>query len=304
MTRSDPMEVAGYYLQTDGNWQSACVLSDGIRVTEITHSSVSPKPPKLSASLTGVECAVDVALPMDTLSELLSGPVVSDFRSADIAMGGQGAPLHPFYLHALARSLGGGPIAFLGLEGVTTLIWVDPRVTDPTDPKAIVCFETGPGLDALSGVQASTDKGEVVDGALELFLDDPYFRKLPPKRIERSSFEHLLELVGELSPADAHATLLGMAATSVLLGLEHLPQTPQRFVAIGAGASNAMLMQLLHAALDTEIETLTPTAHGQTIHAQAFAFLAARVAKGLPTTAPNTTGAAAAVGGGNLSDFS
>ena len=303
MKISEPIHVAGYYLQNDGKWQSSSVLTDGVKIVEVTSSHLGKAPAKVDAALTGVESAERVALPKDMFSQTLGGPVVSDFRSADIAMGGLGAPLHPFYLHALARNMGTRPLAFLLLEDVTTLVWVDPLIADPTDAQAITCFETGPCLGPLREIAPGPDRGEVVDGALELFLDDAYFRKLPPKRVQRSNFTHLLDLVWELTPADATATLLGMAATSVLLGLEHLPAQPERFIAAGAGVSNPLLMHLLRAALDTRIDVLDPIVNAHTLHAQAIAFLAARVAKGLPTTAPHTTGVAAAVGGGNLADF-
>lgn len=304
MKISEPIQVAGLYLQNDGNWQSSSILTNGENIFEVTLSELSKSPPSRAAKLTGVECAQGLDLPMDILADRLRGPVVSDFRSSDIAMGGQGGPLYAFYLHALAGWMGAEPLAFLVLEDAVTLVWVDPRVVDPTDPRAIVYFETGPCLGPLEGIQTDDIQGDVVDGALELFLDDPYFRKLPPKWVERASFAQLLELVWELSPPDAQATLLGMSATSVLLALEHLPEVPDRFVVVGTGAKNALLIQLLRAALDSEVAFLDPLIDGQTLQAQAIAYLAARVAKGLPTTAPHTTGVAAAVGGGNLTDFS
>lgn len=297
MKITQPITVAGHYRQADGRWQSAQVVTDGVTVVEILSFEVSDEPSTFPADLIGVEAAV--GQPFDsTLENFGAGSIVTDFRSSDIAMGGQGAPLHPFYLHALAKAQHTKPVVYLLIEDAVSLVWVDPSVQDPTEPKAITAFETGPGLGPVNQLPHSKLKGEVVDGALELFLDDPYFRRLPPKQVDPSSFTHLLTLVNELAPEDALATLLGMSATSVLLGLEHLPSVPAKFVLAGDGANNALLQDLLSAALDAPIETF---GDHDTVQAQSIAFLAARVAQGLPTTAPHTTGVAAAVGGGTVS---
>ena len=300
MKITQPITVAGHYRQTDGRWQSVQVVTDGVQVVEVLSCEVSDDPTTFPADLIGVEAAIGQSLD-STLDSFGTGSIVTDFRSSDIAMGGQGAPLHPFYFHALAKAQYTKPIVYLLIEDVISLVWVDPSVLDPTDPNAITAFETGPGLGPVYQLPHSGLKGEVVDGALELFLDDPYFRRLPPKQVDPSSFTHLLTLVNELAPEDAFATLLGMSATSVLLALEHLPTVPAKFVLAGEGAINRLLRDLLSAALDASIETL---GNHDTVQAQSIAFLAARVAQGLPTTAPHTTGVAAAVGGGTLSESS
>ena len=79
------------------------------------------------------------------LAAVLGRPVVWDFRSADVRMGGQGAPLAPFYHHALARHIGAeAPLAFLNLGGVGNVTWVDPRIAAPEAPGACLAFDTGP----------------------------------------------------------------------------------------------------------------------------------------------------------------
>lgn len=306
MKISQPMNVAGFYRQSDGQWQTALVLTDGVDVLETSMSTLTDAPQTQSASLAGIEAAlgqtIDVA--PEEIANRCACPVVSDFHSSDMEMGGQGTPLHPFYLHALSRMAHQPrPLVYLLVEDAVSLVWVDPRVNDPTNPNALVSFDTGPAFGPLKGLAQANKAGQVVDGALELFLDDPYFRRLPPKRVEPSNFGPLLELVAELSPEDARATILGMAATSVLLAQEHLPSPPAKVVVMGQGAKSALFIKLLTAALDVPIETPnTEEFDPNTINAQAIAYLAARAARGLPTTAPHTTGVAAAVGGGTITD--
>ena len=79
------------------------------------------------------------------LAEVLGLPVIWDFRTTDVAMGGQGAPLAPFFHHACGRMIGATePVAFLNLGGVGNLTWVDPGIADPQSPGALLAFDTGP----------------------------------------------------------------------------------------------------------------------------------------------------------------
>ena len=79
------------------------------------------------------------------LAEVLGLPVVWDFRTADVRLGGQGAPLAPFFHFACARWIGARqPLAFLNLGGVGNVTWVDPRQPAPEAPGALVAFDTGP----------------------------------------------------------------------------------------------------------------------------------------------------------------
>ncbi|MEC7298883.1 MAG: anhydro-N-acetylmuramic acid kinase, partial [Pseudomonadota bacterium] len=81
----------------------------------------------------------------DALAQALGLPVVWDFRSSDVEMGGEGAPLAPFYHHACARWMGAtAPVAFLNMGGVGNLTWVDPRIARPEAEGALLAFDTGP----------------------------------------------------------------------------------------------------------------------------------------------------------------
>lgn len=249
------------------------------------------------------------------LAGALNRPVVWDFRSADVQMGGQGAPLAPFYHHACARHIGAeAPLVFLNLGGVGNLTWVDPNVEAPEAPGALLAFDTGPANAPINDLMqerlgkpydvdgALARQGTVAEGALELFLDEGYFLKMPPKSLDRNDFRLMLDLVRELSDADAAATMCAMAASAVMRGMEHCPAPPTRVLVTGGGRKNPVLMEMLSVALDCPVAPVEAVGlDGDMLEAQAFAYLAVRVARGMPTSAPGTTGVAAAVGGGELS---
>lgn len=97
------------------------------------------------------------------LAEVLGRMVVWDFRSMDVEMGGQGAPLVPFFHFACARWAGlAAPVAFLNLGGVANVTWIDPRRTRPEDPGAVLAFDTGPANAPLDDLMRAR-RGAVVD---------------------------------------------------------------------------------------------------------------------------------------------
>jgi len=249
------------------------------------------------------------------LAQALGTPVVWDFRSSDVALGGEGAPLAPFYHFALARYIkADAPLCFLNLGGVGNLTYVDPRCTAPEAPGALLAFDTGPAnapindlLTERRGLAFDKDgaiaaTGEVEHGALELFLAEPYFARIPPKSLDRNDFAQMIKLVSELPDNDATATLTAMCAASVAAGMEHCPQKPTRVLVTGGGRLNPVLMRMLDVSLDCPVGPVEDVGlDGDMLEAQAFAYLAARVAQGLATSCPSTTGVQAAVGGGVLS---
>lgn len=249
------------------------------------------------------------------LADALALPVVWDFRSADVELGGEGAPLAPFFHHACARYAGlTGPVAFLNLGGVGNLTWVDPAILRPEADGALLAFDTGPAnapindlMQARLGLAYDKDgavasKGTVETGALELFLAEPYFARMPPKSLDRNDFSEMIALVGELSNADAAATLTAMCAAGVAEAMAHCPRLPDRVLVTGGGRRNPVLMEMLSVSLDCPVAPIEDIGlDGDMLEAQAFAHLAVRVARGLPTSCPGTTGVAAPVSGGTLS---
>ena len=249
------------------------------------------------------------------LAEALGCPVVWDFRSTDVAMGGQGAPLAPFFHHALARHIGASePVAFLNLGGVGNLTWVDPLIPEPETPGALLAFDTGPANAPINDLMARhfgtvqdeggalAGSGKVEESAVAAFLDHSYFYKMPPKSLDRNEFSFTFRTFDKMLPQDAAATLTAIAAACVSKGAEHFPRSVSRLLVTGGGRHNATMMRELTARLPCPVEPVEAAGlNGDMLEAQAFAYLAVRVMRGLPTSCPTTTGVPAAVGGGQIS---
>lgn len=248
------------------------------------------------------------------LAQVLGLPVVWDFRSNDVAMGGQGAPLAPFFHFACARRIGAAmPLAVLNLGGVGNVTWIDPRQPAPESHGALLAFDTGPAnapVNDLMATRTGADRddggqtaaaGTVDDALLARFLDHPYFFRMPPKSLDRNDFHAVLD-VAHLSLADAAATLTAAAAAAVARGAEHFPTPVDRVLVTGGGRHNAVLMAELSRRLGADVQPVEAAGlDGDMLEAQAFAFLAVRVARGLPTSGPTTTGVAGLIGGGRIS---
>jgi len=248
------------------------------------------------------------------LAARLGVDVAFDFRAADVAAGGQGAPIVPFFHFALARRLGGGPVAFLNLGGVGNLTWADPAAPGPEAAGAILAFDTGPAnapiddlLRARRGL--ARDEGGAlaaagrVDGAvLAAFVRHPHFAKAAPKSLDRDAFAGLQGAVAHLADADAAATLAACAARAVALGLALMPAPPRRLIVAGGGRLNLGLMGYLAAETAPVVPETAEAAglNGDMLEAQAFAFLGMRVLRGLPLSAPGTTGVARPMPGGRI----
>ena len=249
------------------------------------------------------------------LAEALRCPVVWDFRKADVEMGGEGAPLAPFFHFACAKWIGAREaLVFLNLGGIGNVTWVDPDKELPTEAGAVLAFDTGPAnapIDDLLMVRrgARMDEsgelaagGTVADGVLEAFLQEPYFFRVPPKSLDRGEFAELAKATANLSDADAAATLTAVVAASVVKASEHFPAPISRVLVSGGGRKNPVMMAMLRAGLGCAVDAVEAVGlNGDMLEAQAFAHLAVRVSRGLPTSCPSTTGVAAAIGGGQVS---
>ncbi|AXQ93039.1 anhydro-N-acetylmuramic acid kinase [Cereibacter azotoformans] len=251
----------------------------------------------------------------ERLARALGLPVVWDFRSADVQAGGQGAPLAPFYHFACARRLGAEqPVAFLNLGGVGNLTWVDPRQASPEAPGACLAFDTGPANAPINDLMQArfgrshdeggrlAARGQVAEPVVERFLGHAFFARMPPKSLDRDAFADLLGAVEGLADADAAATLTAAAAAAVARGAGHFPTPVRQLLVTGGGRRNPVLMAMLESRTGIEAVPVEQVGlDGDMLEAQAFAYLAVRVARGLPTSGPATTGVSACIGGGRIS---
>ncbi len=251
----------------------------------------------------------------DLLARDTGRDVVWDFRSADVASGGEGAPLAPFFHFACAKWFGAdAPVAFLNLGGVGNVTWVDPRADAPETPGALLAFDTGPGnaliddfLKARTGQSFDGDgavaaQGRVDEGVLAGLAEHPYLRRVPPKSLDRQDFHGFLDAVTHLSTEDGAATLTALTEACVTLAARHFPEPVSRWLICGGGRRNGTLMRLLGARANVPVEPVEAVGlDGDMLEAQAFAYLAVRVLRGLPTSASGTTGARMPVSGGRVS---
>jgi anhydro-N-acetylmuramic acid kinase len=232
-------------------------------------------------------------------------PVVFDFRSADVAAGGQGAPLVPVYHAALAANLP-KPLAVLNVGGVANVTWIGPD-------GGLVAFDTGPGNGPLDdwmtrhtgqpfdkdGSLASSGRPDAA--VLARLLSDPYFCLPAPKSLDRLDFAKALDSSGlaALSAADGAATLAEFTICSIAAAA--FPQPPRRWLVCGGGRHNPVLMGGLRRTLGVPVDPVESVGwDGDALEAQCFAFLAARTLRGLPLTFPSTTGTPAAITGGQV----
>jgi anhydro-N-acetylmuramic acid kinase len=238
------------------------------------------------------------------LARLTGIDVVYDFRSADVAAGGQGAPLAPAYHAALAAGLDAEtPIAVLNLGGVANLTWI----ASGHEP---IAFDTGPGnglldewADAHLGVPFDRDgalarAGTIWPDVLGRLLDHPYFDAPPPKSLDRHDFS--LAALRGLPAADGAATLAAFTAGAVGRAVEHLPAPPARWLVCGGGRHNPAVMTALRRRLGQVDPVEAVGWRGDSLEAEAFAYLAVRSLGGLPISFPDTTGVPTPTGGGRL----
>ena len=241
----------------------------------------------------------------DLLARLAGVSVAFDFRTADVAAGGEGAPLAPVYHAARARASGlEPPSAVLNIGGVA-------NVTLLPSAGAFTAFDTGPGNGMIDLVVQARGEGRydaegalaragrVDEAVLAGLMAHPYFAAAFPKSLDRYDFP--LTAVDGLSLEDAAATLTAFTAEAVAAGLALLPERPERLIATGGGRHNPALMDALRARCGVEVLAAEALGwRGDAIEAEAFAYLAARTALGLPISFPGTTGVAQPMTGGQV----
>jgi anhydro-N-acetylmuramic acid kinase len=237
----------------------------------------------------------------------LGVPVVYDFRAADVAAGGEGAPMVPAYHRALARTLDlPQPLAIVNVGGVANITYLDGNA----DP---IAFDTGPGnapIDEVARERTGDSRdhdgrlaalGNVDEETVARVLADPYFRARAPKSLDRATFARLP--LDHLSNEDAAATATAVVAASIALARQQLPKPPTHWIVAGGGAHNSALISMLRDRLAARVMRAGDVGWSvDALEAQAFAFLAVRSLRGLPLTFPSTTGVPKPMTGGVLAE--
>ncbi len=246
------------------------------------------------------------------LAELLGTPVVFDFRSIDLALGGHGAPLVPATDAALLGRIGGWR-ALLNLGGIANLTLLPPPA-GPDRKAPVLGWDCGPANTLLdlavarfSGGRLSFDadgawarQGRIDEGRLQQWLREPYLQAPPPKSTGRELFgaadldRRLAELGDGVEPADALATLTAFSAAVVGQDLAR-PQRPRplELLVAGGGTRNGFLMeQLRRRCHGTAVLPLASQGIADDQReALAFALLAWWRHRGHPGSLPSVTGA-------------
>lgn len=246
-----------------------------------------------------------------TIAERTGITTVSDFRSRDIAAGGEGAPLVPFAHHALL-GMPEHPLAVLNIGGIANITYLHHTT--------VTGFDTGPGnmvMDAL--MLAMTDgrhaydadgdlaaSGSIEPSLLNELLEHPYFKQAPPKSTGREIFgQQVVDKIlarSDISDADRMATAAELTARSVADSVLFLPQPPENWYLCGGGAYNLHLTSRLEALLapanvksSSDLNILP-----EAMEALCFALLAKNTLLGITNTVPAVTGACHAVIGGQI----
>ncbi len=184
------------------------------------------------------------------LAKALHIDVVYDLRAADVAAGGQGAPLVPVFHQALASQIETRPLAFVNIGGISNITYINKH-------DEITAFDCGPGnamLDdwVLKHTGQAFDKdgefartGQLNEQVLHDYMVNPYFNQPVPKSLDR--FDFILEGVEHLSPADGARTLVEITAKSIANAAQWFAQPPQDWIICGGGRCNKFLMSRIAA---------------------------------------------------------
>ncbi len=244
----------------------------------------------------------------------LGVPVISDFRPADMAAGGKGAPLVPFLDYVLYRHRRYGRIV-QNLGGIGNLTAVPPRAL----PEDVVAFDTGPGNMVIDAVMEHlcdrpydrngrlAARGDPIERVLQQLLRHPFFGKKPPKTAGREQFgrefvREFLRLCRRADENDIVATATALTARSIgiavrrfVLPLVEPPLRFREFVVSGGGTKNTTLMRMIREELaPLKMRVRTSDQFGlpsEAKEAAAFALLAYQTWRRLPSNVPAATGA-------------
>jgi anhydro-N-acetylmuramic acid kinase len=234
--------------------------------------------------------------------------VVYDMRANDMLHGGQGAPLIPVYHAALAAGLSGAAgkaVVFVNIGGISNITFIGAG-------GQIVAFDSGPGntlidqwVEAHAGIPYDqggmiASEGRVDPGLAERYLGHAFFTAPVRRSLDRNDFRP--PEGADASLEDGARTLAHVTAAAILRSARHLPERPKLYVVCGVGRLNRVIMGDLAALAETAgAKVVTADAvdlDGDSMEAEAWAYLAVRSLRGLPLTFPGTTGVRRPVSGG------
>lgn len=241
----------------------------------------------------------------ELMASILGTKVAYDFRSADVAAGGQGAPLAAAYHAALLSGLDtSGETAVLNLGGVANITWWDGK-------ELVIAFDTGPANAPLNDFMKARGLGDMDKGGrlaasgkvdeerLARLLEHPYLTAPYPKSLDR--FDFTAAMADGLDDATGAATLSAFTASAIGKALDILPRRPTRLIVSGGGRHNPTIMTMLESRAGVSAVSADEFGwRGDAVEAECFAFLAVRVLRGLPISFPTTTGAPKPLQGGRL----
>lgn len=241
------------------------------------------------------------------LAELTGIDVAADFRSRDLAAGGQGAPLVPAF-HAQMFSNPDAAVGVLNIGGISNLSVLAP--SGEISDSSIIGFDCGPG-NALMDAWCQQHTGQMYDAdghwaasgqvhapLLAAFMAEPFLDKAPPKSTGRDLFNaawltQQLQSFAQLSPVDVQATLTEFTALACATSLQRYANKSKQLIVCGGGALNGHLMQRLQAALPS-VAVASSAAHGLPplqVEAAAFAWLARQTMRRETASLQSVTGA-------------
>lgn len=270
------------------------------KIAGVHGQTVLHRPP--TAAQTGATLQL---IDAEALHEGLGTPLAYDFRTDDVMAGGQGAPLAPAYHAALLDMVASAEsAAVLNLGGVANITYREAQGN-------LLAFDTGPANGPIDEWVDRHDAGTCDEGgklaaaghvdesSLALWMDNPWFDAPPPKSLDRYDFSAVL--AGGLSLEDGAATLTALSAEAVGHAVKSFKERPAYLIVCGGGRHNPELMRQLDARVPSTVRTAEDVGWlGDSIEAQAFAFLAVRTLRGLPLSWPGTTGVAKPMTGGKV----
>ena len=231
-------------------------------------------------------------------------PTVGRFRDADMAAGGEGAPIVPVY-HAMLAADWPRPVAVLNIGGVSNATVISDD--------GITAFDIGPGNAPLddwvfrhTGAPCDRDgalatAGRVDPARVAAALEHPFFARTGPRSLDRNDFT--AAPAEGLSLEDGAATLVAITAGGIARARDTLPEAPVSWLVCGGGRHNPALMAALRDVLGVPVSSIDARGlDGDAIEAQAIAALAVRSRRGLPLTLPGTTGCRIPTPGGHAFD--